>query len=460
MQSRFFFHSLAAISICLLPLSPIVPVAVTARCQSTESSAQTPIYDLLLKGGHVIDPANSLDAVRDVAVTGGKIAAVWESIPASRARKSVDVSGFYVVPGFIDIHVHVTNRSLTRVGYPPDMNLASGVTTIVDAGTWGADDFHLLREGLMEHSEIRLLAWLNIVRSGMSDDSAHDLKQQDVKQMDSQLCAEVIRKNRDVIVGVKSAHYWTSKPWDKEHPPWASVDRAIEAGTLADVPVMVDFWPRPPERSYEELILNKLRPGDIHTHVFSQQFPIIVDGKVNKALIQARNRGVIFDLGHGTGAFWFRNAVPAIQQGFVPDSLSTDLVGNSPVVDLITIMSQALAMGVPLEEVIRRSTVNPAKEIRHPELGTLTVGRDADIAVIELRHGKFGFTDCGRAKMIGDVKLENRMTLRAGRIAYDPTGVSMVTWEKAPKQYFTTPKLQGVDPEASADPSYRPWRKQ
>jgi dihydroorotase len=416
------------------------------------------MYDLLLKGGHVMDPANSLNAVRDVAVTGGKIAAVGENIPASRARKSVDVSGFYVTPGFIDIHVHVSNLSPTRVYPPADMNLSSGLTTIVDAGTWGADNFHLLRKNLMENSEIRLLAWLNIVRSGMGDD-----RQQDVKQLDSELCAEVIRKNRDVIVGVKTAHYWTGKPWDKEHPPWAAVDRAVEAGKLADVPIMVDFWPRPPERSYEDLILNKLRPGDIHTHVFAQQFPIIVNGKLNQALIQARNRGVIFDLGHGAGSFWFRNAVPAIQQGFVPDSISTDLhMGNvnGPVVDMITTMSKVLAMGVPLEEVIRRSTVNPAKEIHRPELGTLTVGRDADIAVVELRHGKFGYTDCGRAKMIGDVKLENRMTLRAGRIAYDPTGVSTVTWEKAPKQYFTTPKLQGVDPSASADPTYRPWREE
>ena len=198
-----------------------------------------------------------------------------------------------------------------------------------------------------------------------------------------------------------------------------------------------------------------MRPGDIHTHVFAQQFPVLVEnGKLNPIYAEARKRGVIFDLGHGGGSFWFRNAVPAINQGFIPDSISTDLhMGsvNGPVVDMITTMSKMLAMGMPLEDVIRRSTVNPAKEIRRPELGTLTVGREADIAVIELRRGKFGYIDCGRAKLMSDVKLENRMTLRAGRIVYDPTGISMVEWTKAPKQYFTSPKKQS-DPPSTAEP--------
>ena len=157
--------------------------------------------------------------------------------------------------------------------------------------------------------------------------------------MDAQLCAETIENNRDVLVGVKTAHYWTSKPWDDAHPPWAAVDRAVEAGRLANVPVMVDFWPRPPERPYPQLLLEKLRPGDIHTHVFAQQFPIVDERRrLHDHLLAARKRGVIFDLGHGAGSFWFRNAVPAIEQGFIPDTLSTDLhMGNvnGPVLDMV-----------------------------------------------------------------------------------------------------------------------------
>ena len=221
---------------------------------------------------------------------------------------------------------------------------------------------------------------------------------------------------------------------------------------MSNVPVMFDFWPRP-ERTYADLILKKMRPGDIHTHVFAQQFPIILpDGKLNPIMAEARARGVIFDVGHGAGSFWFRNAVPAVKQGFVPDSMSTDLhTGNYTVLSMNNVMSKFLAMGVPLEDVIRRSTVNPAKEIHRPELGTLSVGKDADIAVLEEQHGPFGYIDCGVARMDGNVKLVARMTVRAGKILYDPSGLSMVEWEKARPQYFTTPGLGNSKPARADD---------
>jgi dihydroorotase len=270
--------------------------------------------------------------------------------------------------------------------------------------------------------------------------------------MDPDLCAATIKKYRDVIVGVKTAHYWTQKPWESGHPPWAAIDRAEACGHGADVPVMVDFWPRPPERSYAELILKKMRPGDIHTHVFAQQFPVLLeDGRLNPILQEAQQRGVFFDVGHGQGSFWFRNAVPAVKQGFIPDSISTDLhTGDFLVRSMAEVMSKFLAMGVPLQDVIRRSTVNPAQEIRRPELGTLTEGRDADIAVLQILKGHFGYIDCGYARMNGDVKLVARMTVRAGRIVFDPSGLSMVEWEKARKQYFLRPPLGG-GPSATAD---------
>jgi dihydroorotase len=426
----------------------IVAVIVIALGSPTVMLAQAPHYDLLLKGGHVIDPANHIDEVRDVAVLQGKIAAVEKSIPADQAGKVVDVSKLYVTPGLIDIHFHVghggaplnwfapdARAHLMPLGIPADLALQSGVTTVVDAGTSGAETFLQEKEEAIDHAKVRVLAFLNIVANGMNGGL-----EQSVDQMDVKLCADTIKKYPDVIVGVKTAHYWTNEPSDPAHESWAAVDRAIQCGTTANVPVMFDFWPRP-DRTYADLILKKMRPGDIHTHVFAQQFPILLeDGKLNPIMAEARARGVIFDVGHGAGSFWFRNAAPAAKQGFIPDSFSTDLhTGNYTILSMNNVMSKFLAMGVPLDDVIRRSTVNPANEIHRPELGTLSVGRDADIAVLELMHGSFSYIDNGVARMDGKVRLTARMTVRAGRILYDPSGLSMVEWEKARPQYFSTP---------------------
>ena len=422
--------------------------------------AQTPRYDLLLKGGHVVDPANRVDAVMDVAVSKDKIAAVEKDIPATQAGKVVDASGLYVTPGLIDIHVHIghggapldwfTPEGRARTapyGIPADIALQAGVTTIVDAGSSGADTFLLEKEEVIDRAKVRVLAFLNIVANGMQGGM-----EQTVDQMDAKRCAETIKKYPDIIVGVKTAHYWTEEPWDAEHTPWAAVDKAEECGRTANVPVMFDFWPRP-DRSYAELILKKMRPGDIHTHVFAQQFPILLpDGKINPILAQARARGVIFDVGHGAGSFWFRNAVPAVKQGFIPDSMSTDLhSGNFTVLSMTNVMSKFLAMGVPLQDIVRRSTVNPAQEIHRPELGTLSVGKEADIAVLEQLNGSFGYIDCGLARMDAKVKLVARLTVRAGRIVYDPSGLSMVEWEKARPQYFNTPELGNSTPARADD---------
>ena len=427
---------------------------------ATTAVAQSPQYDLLLKGGHVIDPANNVDAVMDVAVTKNKIAAVAKDISADQAGKVVNVSGLYVTPGLIDIHFHVGHggaplnwftpegRAHTEpLGIPADIALQSGVTTIVDAGTAGAETFLQEKEEVIDQAKVRVLAFLNIVSNGMNGGL-----EQSVDEMNPKLCAETIKKYPEIIVGVKTAHYWTEAPWDGEHTPWAAVDRAEECGQAANVPVMFDFWPRP-ERTYAELILKKMRPGDIHTHVFAQQFPIILpDGKLNPIMTEARARGVIFDVGHGAGSFWFRNAVPAVKQGFIPDSMSTDLhMENFTILSMNNVMSKFLSMGVPLEDVIRRSTINPANEIRRPELGSLSVGKEADIAVLEEQHGQFSYIDCGVARMDGNVKLFARMTVRSGKIVFDPSGLSMVEWEKARPQYFSTPGLGNSKPATADD---------
>lgn len=428
-------------------------------------------YDLLLKGGHVIDPANHIDGAMDVAVAGDKIAAVAPNIPTSDAGKVVDVHGLYVTPGLIDIHTHIAQGGAPLNWFAPDarshlrplmvmadLMLQSGVTTIVDAGTSGADTFLIEKQEVMDRSQIRVLAWLNIVADGMNGGL-----EQNTDQMDPEKCAATIHKYRNLIVGVKTAHYWTEKTWDPEHQPWVGVDRAEDCGRMAGVPIMVDFFPRPPERPYSDLILKKMRPGDIHTHVFAQQFPIILpDGKVNPIMWEARKRGVIFDVGHGQASFWFRNAMPAIQQGFLPDSISTDLHYGSIVqvaMSLNNVMSKFLAMGETLQDVIRQTTVNPAREIHRTDLGTLSVGSMADIAVLQLLHGHFSYMDCGFARQDGNEKLTTEMTIRGGAVVFDPSGRSMVGWQEARKQYYFTPTNQAM-PLASGDDYPRSYRNE
>jgi dihydroorotase len=262
-------------------------------------------------------------------------------------------------------------------------------------------------------------------------------------EMEPRRAAETVQAFPDVAVGIKTAHYWALREFDAEHPPWLAVDRAIEAAALCGKPVMFDFCPWPKERPYRTLLLEKMRPGDIHTHVFAQQFRVLDDrGKVQDFMWQARERGIIFDLGHGAASFWFRNAVPAIRQGFPPDSISTDLhTGNinGSVFDMLTTVNKCLAMGLPLADVIARSTVAPAREIGHPELGTLAPGAAADVAVFRLDQGRFPFWDCGRARLVGDAKLSCVLTVRAGQVVYNPEGLGMPLWEEAPDPYWWDP---------------------
>src|SRR5579859_7085049 len=225
-------------------------------------------YDLLLKGGHVIDPKNHVDAVRDVAIAHGKIAAVAAEIPASKAYKTVNVAGFYVTPGLVDIHTHVfaccrqPQQGPLSV-YPDSHTFRSGVTTVVDAGTSGWRTFQELKRNVIDRSETRVLALLNIVGQGMIDDPG----QQNVANMDPKAAAEMVKRYRDTIVGIKTAHY--------EGPEWVAVERAVEAGKLAEVPVMVDFGKFRPERPFQELVLDKLRPGDICTHFYLGDVPML-----------------------------------------------------------------------------------------------------------------------------------------------------------------------------------------
>jgi len=399
------------------------------------SQSATPPFDLLLKGGQVIDPKRGTMQLADVAIAGGRIALVERDISPAKAKRVLAVGGYYVTPGLIDMHVHVYPSHFSWGLVADAHSFRSGVTTMVDAGSGGVSNFLDFKERVIDQSKTRILAYLNVVDNGMGGEW-----EQDVSRMVPEATAALAQAYSDLIVGVKAAHYWTSKPWDATHAPWDNVERAVRAGELCHKPVMVDFWPRPPERSYADLILHKMRPGDIHTHVFGQHFPIIDEaGIVNPVLFQARKRGLIFDVGHGAGSFWFRHAVRAVAQGFTPDSISTDLHThniNGPVLNTLTTMSKFLNMGLSLQEVIYRTTITPAQEIRHPELGTLDVGAEADVAVIALQEGDFVFADCGKAKMLGSKRLECVLTVRRGEVVYDPKGLTMPEWEKAPAEYW------------------------
>jgi dihydroorotase len=400
----------------------------------TAAFGQNGQYDLILKGGHVIDPKNGVDAVRDVAILGGKIAAVGASLPASAARKSIDVSGLYVTPGLVDIHVHVfwgTKHGVTTNGdhcVPPDVvGFRTGVTTMVDAGSSGWRDFDEFRRRVIDVAQTRVLAMINIVGVGMlSEDDAVDQNQFD---MNPQRVADVARKNSDVIVAVKTAH------WRQQN--FIAVEKAVQAGNLANLPVMVDFGYF--DKPYQVLINDKLRPGDISTHFYRWPAPLLdKDGKPAEYLNLARKRGIKFDVGHGGGSFHFPNAEPMVRQGFWPDSISTDLHSgsvNGAMIDMLNVMSKFLALGVPLPEVIRESTTNPATEIRRPQLAQLGVGADADMAVLRLEQGRFGYVDTSGGRIEGSDRLGCEMTVRAGKIVFDLNGRAGVPWKTSHIEY-------------------------
>jgi len=392
-------------------------------------SAQT--YDLLLKGGHVIDPANRIDRVMDVAVSGDKIARVAESIPAGQAKKTVDVSGLYVTPGLVDSHTHVYVKGRASTLFPDDTSLLAGTTTVVDAGVSGWRNFDDFKKTIIDKSQTRVLAFLNILGRGMSDNR---LDENNVADMDPAAAAAKVKQYPDIIVGIKHAHF-TLQGFD-------GLKRAVEAGRLTGKPVMVDLNIMSNSgRTTREKLLDVMRPGDIHTHMYNDSHLEMLDrftGKLQPYMIEARRRGVIFDLGHGSGGFLWTVASKAMAQGFMPDSISTDLHPSSimiPQVNMPNCISKIMALGMTLQDAILRATVNPAREIkRFPELGTLSEGAGADIAVFDLKSGVFALVDSAQKKLLANQKLECLMTVRAGKIVKDVDGRSFALWSAAEAQ--------------------------
>jgi dihydroorotase len=268
---------------------------------------------------------------------------------------------------------------------------------------------------------VRVLALLNIVGAGMYGAAVEN----DVNEMDVEAAVKMVKKYPDLIVGIKTAHF--------QPPTWDAVDRATQAAERSNTVLMVDFHPKP-GRGYAEL-LQRMRPGDIHTHFYGRLTPQLDEHqRVQSYLWEARRKGVLFDVGHGSGSFWFRIAAPAIQQGFLPDTISTDLHKGSIMLPRATMpmtMSKFLNLGLTLEQVIERSTLNPARALRLKGVGTLREGGEADIAVLKLETGRFAFLDSGFGKHYGDQLLRCALTVRAGKVVWDADGLFAEDWQYA-----------------------------
>jgi dihydroorotase len=385
-------------------------------------------YSIVIKDGMVYDPKNNIHEVMDIAVREGKIAGIAKNIDTTGALQVVNAKGMYVSPGLIDIHTHVFTGNAPGHTYgngpnsiaPDSYSFRNGITTVVDAGCAGWRSFPDFKRQVIDISQTRVLAFLNIVGEGMRGGPY----EQDSRDMDAKMTAMVARQYRDYIVGIKLAHYNGNE--------WLPADEAVKAGVLANIPVMIDFGGSHPPLPLEELFGQHLRAGDIYTHCFGQltSREFLVDTttqKVKPFVWEARKKGIYFDVGYGGISFSFSQAIPAFKDKFYPHSISSDIhTGsmNAAMKDLLNVMSTFMAMGMKPEEVLQATTWNPAKEIKHEELGNLSVGGIADIALFSLRQGKFGFFDYTGYKIEGMQRLECSMTIKGGRIVYDLNGIA------------------------------------
>ena len=396
---------------------------------SLQLKAQAPAsFDVLVKGGHVIDPKNGIDAVMDIAIKAGKIFKVGKNLPASEAKQVVDATGLKVVPGIIDMHAHVF------AGTQPDHYLSDGlsalmpdgytfrvgVTTVVDCGGAGWRNFSTFKKNVIDISQTRVLSFLNIVGEGMRGGNY----EQDIADMNPKLAANTAKQYKDYVVGFKLAHF--------NGADWTPTTRAVEAGKLAELPVIIDFGGSQPNLSIQELFFKHLRPGDIYTHTYAalngaREEIVDANNTLKPFVLEAQKRGIIFDVGYGGASFNYTQAIPALKAGLFPNTISTDLhTGsmNSSMKDQLSVMSKFMNLGMPLFEVIKASTWKPAQVINRTNLGHLTEGAEADIAILNIRKGSFGFYDKTGYKVNGTEKFECELTIKGGKVVYDLNGLA------------------------------------
>ncbi len=406
-------------------------VSSVAQGQVT-TPVTSPDYDLILKGGHVLDAKNHVDGMMDVAIKDGLIAKVAKDIPATDGVKAVELNGLYVTPGLIDIHVHVYAGTGVRASiegdlsvYPDGFTFRNGVTTVVDAGSSGWRTFPDFKDRVIDRSQTRVLAMLNIVGTGIT----HTIQEQNLDDMKAEPAAAMALKYPGLIVGIKSAHF--------TGPEWTPYEQAVKAGTIAHIPVMIDYGSRRIERPLYELLERVLRPGDIYTHAYSgiRGEQDSETGGPGKGMREGRARGIYFDVGNGQGSFSWAVAVPLVKAGFLPDSMSTDLYTesmNAGMKDLLNVGDKFIALGVPLAEVVADMTSHPAHEIQQDQLGNLSVGAPADVAVLSLQQGDFAFVDMFGTKLKGKEKMVCELTVRAGKVVYDLNGLTAEDWDSPP----------------------------
>ena len=389
-------------------------------------------YDLIIKNGRIIDVKNNIDQIGDIGIKDGIIKSVGSIIPENFGNLVVDAQNLIVTPGLIDIHSHnfhgtVPNRYLSNSfsALPPDgFSFRSGITTIVDVGGAGWRNFEVFKNQVIDKSNTRVLSFINIVGNGMQGGAF----EQDLSDMDANLTVEMINNYPDLIVGIKLAHF--------NGYNWKPVDEVTKAGRLSERPVMIDFGGSKPEMNLDSLLNYKLRKGDIYTHVYANvkgRTAIVKDNVLSEYVKSAQKKGILFDVGHGGGSFDFSQAIPAINQGLKPNTISTDLhTGsmNRGMKDLLNVMSKFLNMGLNINEVIAATTWDAAKAIKRNELGNLSIGSVADITILNLRKGDFGFIDTKNKKMKGTKKLECELTIKDGNIVYDLNGLASLKWDE------------------------------
>jgi dihydroorotase len=372
-------------------------------------------YDLVLRGGRVIDPSQQLDAVADVGFAAGKVARVGPRLDAGPATNIFDVTGCIVAPGLIDLHTHVYWGGTSLGIDAEEFCRTSGVTTAIDTGSAGPGNFAGFRKHVIERSAVRILAFLHISYAGIFAFSHRVLvgESEQLRLMAPIDAVEVADANRDVIVGIKVRVGRHASGTSGIVP----LEIALEVANEVGLPLMAHIDHPPP--SYEEVIA-RLRPGDILTHAFRPfpNVPIGPQGAVKREVLEARARGVRFDIGHGRGSFAFKTARAMLANGFLPDTISSDvhaLCIDGPAFDQVTTMSKFLCLGVPLPDVIAASTVNAAMALKRPELGSLKPGSAGDATILSLKQGSFDYVDVVGEHMTGDRRIASEGVVLGGR---------------------------------------------
>ena len=372
-------------------------------------------YDLILRGGRVVDPLQKLDAVTDVAFSDGKVARIGAGLQAGASTDVRDVSGRIVTPGLIDLHTHVYWGGTSLGIDAEDFCRSSGVTTAVDTGSAGPGNFAGFRKHVIERSAVRILAYLHVSFAGIYAFSPRVMvgESEEIRLMAPIDAAEVANANRDIIVGIKVRVGARASGRSGTVP----LDIALQVADEVGLPLMAHIDEPPP--SYEE-VLARLRPGDILTHAFRPfpNSPATAQGTVKRAVIEARQRGVLFDIGHGKGSFAFKTARAMLANGFLPDTISSDvhaLCINGPAFDQVTTMSKFLCLGMPLTQVIAASTVNAAFALKRPELGSLKPGSVGDATILSVKEGRFDYVDVVGEHLTGDRRIVSEGVVLAGR---------------------------------------------